>query len=323
MFSETQPWGTGDPQPWITATFGPGYKPSPKEFKFQSTEWGPINLMHRIVAQRLDPFTGKTVLKSLPMDDAVLPVSLNFPVPLRDVASNSRAFEYHWEKLTYAFNLPSPAQFPVVELSPSDREIVVQYVKNCRTLAEYSIFNDSHGDLSITTRGDETTVTANLPSSEAFTGASARFRHLHNDMENASFIKVKNVLSAALKDVGSSKRTNGRTVIKTWAKARASLDEKMIQTIIAERLVKERPVMPTPTFKGVKPAELIKTYNYGDTLHWGAEREKFAKLNNDKDLDKFWMHCVVSSMITLGHFYFGFSVAAMSALGNPPIRSLR
>jgi len=43
--------------------------------------------------------------------DSVLPVKLNFPPPLADLGSDPSTFDYQWQLLTYAFNLPDPSDF--------------------------------------------------------------------------------------------------------------------------------------------------------------------------------------------------------------------
>lgn len=315
--SHTQPWGTGDPQAWITKKYGPGYRPVPWKEMFMSVEWPDIPVMYRNVAQRTNAWTGQITLKSIPLHDAVLPEDLLFPIPLVDEALNPDTFSYHWQQLTYAFKLPSPANFPALtHLTDDERLMLRQYVKNARKLAKYSVFGDTLGSFDITHEDGERFVNANLPSEEAFTAASATFRQLNNQNDEASFDKVKAVLERAISQEGSSKRARGQKLLKPWLAARKQLAKQMIETIIARKLVGDKDERPPYTFEGVNPSKLIKTYNYGDTLHWGKEREALAELTADPDLEKFWMHCVLSSMLTMSHFYFGFARAVEAALGE-------
>ncbi len=48
--------------------------------------------------------------------DSILPVKLNFPPPLIELATDPSTFEYNWQQLTYAFDLPDPAKFPGLSL---------------------------------------------------------------------------------------------------------------------------------------------------------------------------------------------------------------
>lgn len=285
---------------------------------FMSMEWPrddpQVKFMFRNVAEKINPFTGEVTRKAIPLHDAILPETLLFPVPLVDEASNAAAFGYHWQQLTYAFNLPSPASFPALDIPLGERDVLVQYAKNCRKLARYTIFNDDRGKLSVVTKGGHTSIDAVLPTDEAFTGASARFRQLHNPHDLASFDKVKKVLEAALRTAPSSKRIRGRAVLREWSSARKTLSRKMVETVIAEKLVGDEEERPFYSYEGVNPSNLITTYNYGDTLHWGNTRDSLQQLTADSDLEKFWMHCVVNSIVKLGHFYFGFAIAVESAL---------
>ncbi|WP_197074657.1 hypothetical protein [Rhodococcus sp. MEB064] len=315
--SHTQPWGTGNAQAWIDEKYGPGYEPVPYGTTFASFDYGEFAIMHRIVARRLDPYTGKYTLKSLPLHDAVLPEDLLFPIPLREEASNLDAFSYHWQQLTYAFKLPSPAGFPKLALSDEERELLEQYVTYCRRLAKYSVFNDKLGSLSMTTQNEETSVSAVLPSEEAFTAASATFRLINNESDEASFDKAFKILNKKLQNETSSRAKRGQVVLDGWKIARKEISKQMLETYISRKLVAHKEVDERRplTFANVNPSNLILDFNYGDTLHWGKRRDALAELTADGQMEQFYKHCVLSSMLSLGHLYFGFTVAVESALG--------
>ncbi|WP_082895310.1 hypothetical protein [Rhodococcoides corynebacterioides] len=289
----------------------------PYKTTFASFDYGEFAIMHRIVARRVDLYTGRYTLKSMPLHDAALPEDLIFPIPLRDEANNLDAFSYHWQQLTYAFKLPSPADFPALTLSDHERALLKQYVAYCRRLAKYSVFNEKLGSLSITTQHDETYISATLPSEEAFTAASATFRLINNDGDEASFDKAFKLLNKTLQSETSSRIARGNVVLSAWMQARKEISKQMLETYISRKLVahKEIDKRPPLTFSNINPSRLIRDFNYGDTLHWGKRREALAELTADGQMEQFYKYCVLSSMLSLGHLYFGFAVTVEAALG--------
>ncbi|MGW5074008.1 hypothetical protein [Rhodococcus sp. NPDC004095] len=261
-------------------------------------------------------------VNSIQLEDTIRPVPLKFAAPLRDRAADPKGFDYHWERLTYLFDLDDPANFPgpFASLQGSERDAAVRFVTTCMNLAGYSVLS-ADGRMSMHSSGGERSFSSVLPSHEAFAGFSATFRQLHNDMENASFTKVWNSLNKAAGGLNEKEAAEARAVLKSWKKARAQLMQKMSATLVCERL---RPKGANPdapkSFMGVVPDDIIKAYNYGDSLHWGDQRETLTVLAKDSFSTDFYKHVCVSAITSLSHFYFGFAYLVAVALG--PARAM-
>jgi hypothetical protein len=101
------------------------------------------------------------------------------------------------EKLTYAFDLPDPAQFPVVPTIPAaDRDALKKYVAGCRKLASYSAMSYGSGFKMESTNGIWTT-TADFPDDELIVAAAARFRQLNNQGEPTAFTTASDLIITA------------------------------------------------------------------------------------------------------------------------------
>uniref|UniRef100_UPI003D8A4609 hypothetical protein n=1 Tax=Gordonia sp. B7-2 TaxID=3420932 RepID=UPI003D8A4609 len=210
----------------------------------------------------------------------------------------------------------------VDSLSDEDKQLLIRYVKTCRNLAGYSVINTKNGlEMSWGRGGAGSTVRVDLPSHEEFSGFSATFRQLHNDGEAASFNKAWKIVNTAVNAAGLEESTlAARATLKAWKQARARLMEKAAATLIAEKLNPNlKPEHPRP-LKGIVPEDLIRQFNYGDTLHWGDQREKLAALNDGDPLHaSYYKYCCESTMTSLAHLYFGFALLVAAALGVPDL----
>ncbi len=292
--------------------------------KYISIEDGPMSFVFKMTGTRKTD-GGKTLsVKSIPLEDTIRPVALKFDPPLASDGTDPTCFDYQWQQLTYLFDLDDPSTFLNVldALSDDDKQLLVRYVQTCRNLAGYSIINSKATfSMSSKEKAKGWTVRADLPSHQEFSGFSATFRQLHNDGEPASFVKAWNIINRALNDVGlgETELDDARAVLKAWKKARASLMKKAPATLICEKLNPNLKDEHPRTLKGVVPEELIRSFNYGDTLHWGDNREQLAQLTDDPFNANFHKFCCASTMTSLSHLYFGFAVLVAAALGVPDL----
>lgn len=294
-----------------------GVSISPKDVGgYISVEGGSSAFMFKISAVTQNPLTGRANVQTIPLEDTIRPVELKFPAPLKELAGDSAGFDYMWERLTFLFELDDPSDFPAMvdHLDEDLRKIAGRFVQTCRTLAGYSLL-DGKGRLNVSFGRDDWKVSADLPSHEAFTGFSATFRQVHNNGDEASFSKVFSGLETASKELDPDKSRLVRDILNNWRKARGQLMNKMTETLICERLQPEGREDVPKSYMGVKPDELIVSFNYGDTLHWGKHRDSLAEMTKNPNDETFYKYSCISAMIQLTHFYFGFAELVASALG--------
>ncbi len=255
-----------------------------------------------------------------PLQDTILPVPLSFEPPLQALGSDVRGFRLHWQQLTHLFHFENPATFSDISAALTDRDVrlLVRFVETCCKLARYSSIS-ALSSVTVSTHRDGTScVQAELPNEEAFAGFSVTFRQLHNHSDEASFDKAWKVLNTALNALMREGKDleRDRDVLASWKQARNKLKAKTATTLICETLVPD-PVGDRPlSLKGIVPDEIIHTYNYGDTLHWGQDRERYTELTRDPTHKDFYRFCCLTSMVSLSHLYFGFAAVIAAALGR-------
>lgn len=297
------------------AQYGP-WQPVPDSERYITIAREPMNLVYEQTKWRTNKVTGNISVKSQQVEGSIHPVPMKFAPPLQEFGSNPKAFRHHWERLTYLFDLRDPSLFPPLDFSDEDRGVIERFIYTCRRLAGYTAINDG-GRITYKSVKGEWRLYADFPAHDVFVGLSGTFRQLHKAGEPASFNKVKKIIETATAPLESP--AAARAIIKQWTKAHVALNDKMVSTMICERLQDGAPTDVPKSLQGVNPEHVIDAHNYGDNLHWGDKREQLAELQNDELSESFHKQCCLGSMIQLSHFYFGFAVLAASAIADAPV----
>lgn len=271
----------------------------------------------KITGKSIDPATHNIVFDLVPFEDTVHPVELVFEPPYQQLASggDTRAFHYTWEKLTYAFHLTDPAQFPAFAgLTTAERQTLGRYVTVCRRLAGYrAIAHDSRVDMHAM-KGAQPTVTVNFPDDESQVAAAARFRQINNDGELTSFIPAVNIVAKAVKTQCPDRMPE----VAAWRKARGELLNRTLSTIVCDMTmpVEGRPADARMSFDNIHPRNLFNTFFYGDFLHVGDYVDDLGDIQSEEVNAAYHMQSYLISMSALAHLYFGFAVLVEHALGG-------
>ncbi|MEV0293869.1 hypothetical protein [Nocardia sp. NPDC050710] len=69
------------------------------------------------------------------------------------------------------------------------------------------------------------------------------------------------------------------------------------------------------SFHGIRPDDLIATYNYGGTIHFGKCRQALVDLTEDPPLAAYYSYACMVSIADLSYLYFGFATLLEAALG--------
>jgi hypothetical protein len=279
-------------------------------------ERGEITFMFTLTEAQ-ENLADETVTISLrPVEDTIHPHPLNFPPPLEELAAAKNAgFQRHWEKLTYAYDLPDPHDFPTLPLTDDDRELLGRFVQQCHHLAGYSLISDDGGLTWSSTGPNGWEIKADLPSREAFVGASVAFRQIHNHGEEASFSKVKGRLYKATGRLDEETQKELRSVMSRWVDARGELMNHLLPTVVCQKVSKAPPGHAI-SYRDINPEELFLAFNYGDTIHWGEHKERLAQLLDTPDNEAYYRNALCVAILGLSHLYFGWSVLVEAALGS-------
>lgn len=296
-------------------------KPDYAEAAVITFEWHDIKMAAKVTENTVNALLGTRTIKFLPYEDTIHPYPLAFDPPLIEHAvGQHNGFAHHWEKLNYAFALPNPAEFPILEtLSGDDRTVLRRYAAMCRQLAGYSALNGDGGITWMVSNG-QPDVQVDFPTPEAFGGTAIAFRQLHSDDEAASFSRTKGLLIKAINQLPADEREAPKSVVTQWARARGKLMNRLLENIVCTKVGKSD-THPAPddfpfSYCNIDPQRLILTFQYGDTIHFSGEHEVLLELLEIEANAAYYKHAVLLAIINLSHLYFGFAVLAEAALGT-------
>lgn len=305
------------------------------ESVYMTMEWPPdegappgapsIQFLSKITKRTVNATSKTLTFDMTPVEDTIHPRELSFDPPLQRFGKDGgKGFRHHWEKLDYVFELPDPSAFPQLNIQGDDRDSVLRFIEVCQRLAKFSVINDNtrlrgHKDIG----GEWRIQVSDYPSDESFVGGSALFRQLHNDGEPACFTNAHNALFKAMRTLPDDQRDAAKTVVLQWKNARGRLMNHTLQTLTAVKVVDEgktdnaNVTMETQVSYGnVNPNTLIRTFNYGDSLHFGDSRAQLDDLMADPLHEAYYKYAALLSIVGLSHLYFGFAELLASALGS-------
>jgi hypothetical protein len=295
--------------------------------EYMSVEWPPapgapahapsIQFLLKITERTVNLSRETVEFKTIPVENTIHPRRLNFDPPLQPYGKGgAKGFRHYWEMLDYVFGLPDPNAFPQVPLHGNDREGIIRFIEMCRRLAAFSVINDDT-TLSVgTAPGTDNwhVQVVDPPMDESFLGASAAFRQVHNDGERASFTNAHNALFKAVEGLPKGQQAVVKETVPQWRAARGKLMNHTIQTLTALKAANATLDNPV-SYGNINPDELIRTFNYGDSLHFGGDaRGKLDNLLADPFHEAYYKYAALLSIVGLSHLYFGFAVLLGSAL---------
>jgi hypothetical protein len=296
------------------------------EGQYLTMEWPPrapagspsVRFAFKITKKTLNISNGTLTFDMVPSHDTIHPRQLSYDPPLQQYGKDgAKGFRHYWEKLDYVFGLPDPYAFPQLPIEGEYRDSLVRYIEMCRRLARFSIINDDTRLFSRLEPGNRPwhIQVLDYPNDESFLGASAAFRQLHNDGEPACFTNAHNVLFKMMKTLPEDQQSAIKDTVLQWRSARGNLMNHTLHTLTALKAANATPDKPV-SFGNVSPDELIRTFNYGDSLHFGDAREQLDDLLADPRCEAYYKYAALLSIVGLSHLYFGFSVLLDSALGG-------
>jgi len=286
-----------------------------------------IQFLSKITKRTVDLTSETLTFDMKPVEDTIHPRELSFNPPLQRFGKNgAKGFRHHWEKLDYAFGLPDPSAFPQLNIQGDDRGSVLRFIEVCQRLAKFSVINDNTRlrGRKDATDGEWHIQVSDYPSDESFVGASALFRQLHNDGEPACFTNAHNALFKAMRTLPDDQRDAAKGIVLQWKEARGKLMNHTLQTLTAVKVVDAGKtdnvgnitLESQVSYGNVNPDTLIRTFNYGDSLHFGDARTQLDDLMADPFHEAYYKYAALLSIVGLSHLYFGFAELLASALGS-------
>lgn len=164
-------------------------------------------------------FTAKT------LHNSVLPVKLKFRPPLAKFGSDPSAFEYQWQLLTYAFNLPDPTRFPRLPggIPAEDMRRLKRYVAVCEKTAKYTVVAHK-GGITVHGKNGDSWLSIDQTDDEQTVGFATRFRQLHHSSTgDPDFSVVINLLNKYARQFTDAQAGERLAILGDWKNARSQL----------------------------------------------------------------------------------------------------
>ncbi|WP_368679958.1 hypothetical protein R1X32_01050 (plasmid) [Rhodococcus opacus] len=271
----------------------------------------------------IDP--GVLEITAIAHEDSVLPVKLKFPPPLAELAGDKKGFDYNWQLLTYAFELPNPLDIPPFETPFDAVEMrkLSRFLEVCEKVAGYSVVN-MRGGITWKSNMTESTWETVTADDEVLVGFSVRFRQLHDsDSGDPCYETVSGILMKAARLATDDRAEERMEILKQWSKARGKLLNHPLKHIVAAKVLANEG-HPNPSefanYRDVDPQKLISLFNDGEKIHHGKHADAFDELAQDQFKHDHAEHEFIVSMLGLVHLYFGYSQVIRAAAGFAYVR---
>jgi hypothetical protein len=244
---------------------------------------------------------------------------------MHELMKDPQSGDFTWRRLAYVFSLDDPrgvTPMPV-SLTPEEREQVDRFVSHTKRLATTSLLG-AHDKMQVNIAdfGGEEFVQAELSEDDVTTGFMVLMRQCYANDEKASYSTVRKVLERRIHEAGD---TTTLDVLKKWRKAHARLLNNSLEELVQEQLIADgkmpaqvdRPNGPESTVvrDPASPAELLRTFWYGDQVHWGSMRQAHAAIQADAFESARWEIAARQAATDFAHFLHGISVVGR---GHPP-----
>ena len=248
------------------------------------------------------------------------------PLPWRPpgvrFATDPTGFQFWWRQLTYAFDLPNPSAFPPLPEPFPDVEATraARFVYVTESLAASAAVSSPGGiTMSPAFHGEEEIIQTDFPPVDAQVGFAGLLRQCHNASEPASFKHVHNALWLAASSAQDQEAPERITAIKDWHRAIKSLRRNSLDQLIRDKLVREEGCGIFAWQEEMSPEQLLRTFNYGDLIHWGDGRVSLST-SDDEFAVVYQRYEFLRAGLGLAHIYIGFGELVRAA--STPVEKL-
>jgi len=242
--------------------------------------------------------------------------------PMRQLMQKPENADFVWRRLQYVFSLDDPRDFPRLDLDwdAEGEEKLRRFVDQARRLAQASLLAaEDNVRISEEDFTGLEQVESNVSPPDVTIGFMTLLRQCYANDDEASFTRARNALN---KHLSRARRVDLLRVVKRWQDAHADLLNKGLEERVQERLREDGvfggPLEGTDSLivrDQAPPHELLRTFWYGDQIHWGRGRTALAALQRDPILAALSDLQARAVALDFAHFYIGFAVLLEHALG--------
>jgi len=243
---------------------------------------------------------------------------LDWPPPMQQLFQRPEAAEFVWRRLQYVFRLPDPRTLAPggITLPSEERQLLARFLDQARKLAGTSLISaEDKVQVNIPDAGGPEKVETSFSAPDVTSGFMVLLRQCYAHDEEASFVKTRKVVEHRAHEAGD---TATLETSKLWRRAHARLLNQALEELVQEQLVADgklpaemegpdgprSPVVRAPA----APSELLRTFWYGDQIHWGSQRQALATLGKDRFWAAWWNMYARLAALDLAHIYIGYAV---------------
>lgn len=253
-----------------------------------------------------------------------LPRPMAFKPPMIDRASNPDGFDFYWQQIHYAFDLPDPGTFPPLSgFSLAELDVLRRFVETAEKLAGSSLLNSSDGVvIEISEAGDSRPekVETSWSAADITTGFATLFRQIYADDEKASFNAVQAILMRHTKATSDAHQATRDAMLRAWGSAIGKSRQQSVRKSALLKMMDERLAPRLPDYElehypdPETPAQTISTYFYGDHIHWD-DRHGHASVVAGRDPfdDALYRMAFLEAVAGLSHLFIGYAVLVRAA----------
>jgi hypothetical protein len=250
---------------------------------------------------------------------------LDWEPPMRSLLREPENADFVWRRLQYVFRLPDPTAFPEhrLVLGGDETEMCRRFVEHAESIAGTSLMSaEDTVTISLPDEGAGEAVEADFSAHDVTVGFMTLFRQFYADDEEASFSRVRKVISQRLHDAGHDEDVG---VVKQWQKANARLRRQTLEEWVQEEMITDGQMPGTSVGPDGKehsmvvrapdsPDQLLRQRWYGGDIHWGRYRTQVTALEADPFMAALADITARSAAVDLTHLYLGFAVVVRRAI---------
>jgi hypothetical protein len=224
--------------------------------------------------------------------------------------------EFAWRTLQFCFDFPDPASVrrSSVELEVEELEVASRFVEKSESLARSPFLaHPTRMSVKVDIRDGRQTeeIETDFPNEESERGFLALLRQFAHADETASFKRVQDI---AMRTDNSEGSPNGET-LRAWGKYHRKLLARTPTAWTYRKVLSNMPEEAIPHQRDPRVDQLLRTYFYGEVIHFGEGRDDLARLSPDA----FWAAnnrmTLYEGASGLAHFYMGYATVVANIYG--------
>lgn len=224
--------------------------------------------------------------------------------------------EFAWRTLQFCFDFPDPAgvKETSIQLDGADLEVLSRFVQKSMSLARSPFLahpTRMSVKVDIIDGKQSEHIETDFPNEESERGFLVLLRQFAHADETASFRRAQDIAMRTDKGEGSP---NNET-LRAWGKYHRKLLARTPTSWTYRKVLANLPNERIPHQGDPRVDRLLRTYFYGEVIHFGEGRDDLARLSEDEFLAANNRMNLYEGAAGLAHFYMGYAAVLRNIYG--------